>query len=119
MANHTPGPWEVYTSGIVRTVPAKLGRNRIGPSAHVAEAKLALSKDSNPQIDIATRDANAALIASAPTLLAQRDALLLAAEAVLPLLDEQIKASRAAEFVLKPTRDQLRAAVQQAKGGAE
>ena len=68
MANHTPGPWEVYTQGIVRTVPAKLGRNRVGPSAWIAEAKLALAPTSSPKIDVATRDANAALIASAPSM---------------------------------------------------
>ena len=116
MANHTPGPWEVYTQGIVRTVPAKLGRNRVGPSAWIAEAKLALAPTSSPKIDVATRDANAALIASAPTLLAQRDALLAAAEAVA----KTVQPSAASGWVTVPMfiHNALMEALQAAKGGA-
>ncbi len=122
---HSPGPWvaepyefeAVFESGEghtgkttgkgwrVESVPLSTPGNAYNV-AHVARG------EGQPT------QANAALIASAPTLLAQRDALLLAAEAVLQW--DKVEQFGTAELLARVKDvEALRAAVQAAKGGAE
>ena len=117
MAKHTKGPWRVGETDAFGDLYITNGEHP------VAEAYFEYDADPKPK-RLPVR-ANAALIASAPTLLAQRDALLAAAEAALaecPTCSSTL-ISTVAQMELhydrQPTHKQLRAAVQAAKGGAE
>ena len=118
-SKHTPGPW------VVEDVRSGLSKRtliycRVIPAGRPASDSLAAINVYERGTKGATEEAraNAALIASAPTLLAQRDALVAAAEAVLG--DAGCKTACYSSVSPKcKHHDQLRAAVFAAKGGAE
>ena len=91
-ATHTPGPWEVIPNGASSPTRIYIRRNTRG-GEYVAEIEVA--SDLNAY-------ATARLIAQAPTLLAQRDALLAALKAIVSVegieeaLEDQIAQARAA-----------------------
>ena len=113
MAKHTKGPWHVGETDAFGDLYITTGEHP------VAEAYFEYDADPKPK-RLPVR-ANAALIASAPTLLAQRDALLKAADAA--LVHFNLAEGRTVQIAaLKPAaevREALRAAILAAKGGAK
>ena len=107
MTNFTPGPWRYVGERMPLSTPQGRGINM-----HV----VATNHPNGPWESIYCHiEGDARLCASAPTLLAQRDALLAAAEAVsayFPPLD-RINQAETRQMV-----EALRAAVLAAKGGA-
>ena len=121
-AKHTPGPW------VVEDVRSGLSKRtliycRVIPAGRPASDSLAAINVYERGTKGATEEAraNAALIASAPTLRAQRDALLLAAEAAEEAFAEAMQDAESEEMIAHWTglTNLMRAAVQAAKGGVE
>ena len=85
-AKHTPGPWKVYTTGKLHWI-----KSSDGSFLAMCNGYAFLQ---HPGTD---NDANAALIASAPELEAQRDELLAACKALCDRLETMQRAARSCD----------------------